>query len=514
MILRKPYAFLMKHFKKINFVLFLLTVYIFLSTLRLLGYTGEYAAGNTTQIDLIIEIFSGFYFLALLVILAVTIVLLYLLKRKDKPIKTYIIILAEYILMLILSIYLNGYFHDFLLNGYDRAMARTIQGFVRVLSLPQYAILLLLFIRFMGIDLNSFGFRQDQEFLANEEDREEVEVEVGFDKDKFFRNVRMYLRSVRYFIEEHKVQVGIVAGVVLLIASFFTYRYFYVINRVYKIGQNISSNYYNFKVNHAYITTRDYRGDEIAVGKSYVIIDLDVKNTLKSTRTLDVEKFLLYVDDDYYVPTLNYNNRFEDLGPVFARQSLSGLESDNYFLIYEIDTPSEKSDFILKYQHLTGQSRLIRIKLQIQDISSFVLRDTKALTETMEIPINKEDIKKVRISSYEIGDEFEYTYEQCQINNCPIYRDITSMVLGRKVLFMKMNPFDSSAQDLVKVFLRYGKMQYVIDGTTYQEDIKSRVSRVYKGSYFYFDVDSRIEDATTIEIVLTIRNNQYIYRIK
>lgn len=514
MILRKPYAFLMKHFRKINFALFLLAVYVFSFTLKLLGYLGDYANGNTNDVDLIMAMFSSTFFLAVIFIIAITLILLFLLKRKDKPIKTYIFIFIEYVLVLILGIYLNGYFHDFFLNGYDRAMAKTIQGLASVLSYPQYPILLLLVIRFMGLDLNSFGFRQDQELLASEEDREEVEVEVGFDKDRFKRKLRMYWRNILYFLEEKKVYVLIVLSVVVVIASFFTYRYFYVTHRVYKMNQTVSSNYYQFQVHHSYITTRDYRGDELAKGKSYVIIDLDVKNTLQNTRTLDIRKFLLYVDDDYYAPTTNFNNRFEDLGPVFKNQSLEGKASDNYYLIYEIDTPKKNSEFLLRYQDVVGSPRLIRVKLQIQDISSFVLKDTKSIQEDMEVVVNKEDTKKFKITSYEIGERYPYTYEQCSINNCPIYGGYTEPKAGRSILYMRVQPYQSSTQDLLSMFIRYGTIRYTIGDSTYQEKVKSHVVKVYKGNFFYFETSSSIQDATSIEILLTIRNNQYIYKIK
>ena len=63
MILRKPYAFLMKHFKKINLVLFLLTVYVFIKTLTLLGLTGDYASGNTIVVDTITSFFNSFLYI-------------------------------------------------------------------------------------------------------------------------------------------------------------------------------------------------------------------------------------------------------------------------------------------------------------------------------------------------------------------------------------------------------------------------------------------------------------------
>ena len=44
--------------------------------------------------------------------------------------------------------------------------------------------ILLLLVRSIGLDLKKFGFNEDKEFLETDEaDREEVEVEVAFDKD-------------------------------------------------------------------------------------------------------------------------------------------------------------------------------------------------------------------------------------------------------------------------------------------------------------------------------------------
>lgn len=513
MILRKPYAFLIKHFRKINLVLLLLTIYIFITTLTLQGYAGDYVNANTNVVESILSLLSPLYFFILILILLITLILLYLLKRKDKPIKTYSIVLIEYICVLILSIFLNNYFGDFLINGYDLATARNIRGFVLIFSIPQYFVMLLLVIRTIGLDLNSFGFKHDQDLLANEEDREEVEVDVGFDQDKFKREVRRIFRAVKYFVQEHKIHVAIVSVIVLVILSLFIYRS-YSLNKIYSMRQNISSNNYTFNIQNSYITTKDYRGDVLNKGKSYVIIDLDITNELVATRDFDPEKFILYVDDDYYIPTVNYNQRFSDLGPVFEGQDLRAKETANYFLIYEIITPKDSSSFLLKYQDVTNNSRLIRVKLQIKDISQMILRDTKMSPNEMSIPVNETETIKFSISKYEIGTTFPYTYEKCLLNNCPIYGDYTEPASGRKILYMPVNPINTTTKTLLNNFVKYGKMRYVINQKTYSEALISHVTQNYKGNYLYLDVSSKIEDATSIEIVFTIRNNQYVYVVK
>lgn len=514
MILRKPYAFLMKHFRKINLVLLLLAIFIFISTLTLQGYASSYVKADTSVVDLIVSLLSPLYFFVLILILLITFILFYLLRRKDKPVKTYIFIFIEYIAMFILGIYLHGYFADFLIHGYDLAMARATQGIIRVFMIPQYVVLLLLVIRTIGIDLKSFGFKHDQEFLTNEEDREEVEVEVEFDPDKFKREVRKHFRNISYFVKEHKVQVGIVLSAVLLIISFFTYRHFYVINRVYKMRDEVSSNSYTFSVQNSYITTKDYRGDIVNKGKSYVILDLDITNEVSAVRGFDIQKFILYVDDDYYVPTVNYNQSFSDLGNVYKGVNMLPNESVNYFLIYEINTPKENSSFLLKYQDVSNKSRLLRVKLQIKDISNTVLKEVKNMPNEMSIPVNEKDTLDFSIKSFEIGFGFTYSYERCLVNDCPVYTSYTNPGAGRRILYMRVNPLSGTTQNLIHNFVKYGKMRYVINGTTYSEKLVNHINYLYKGNYLYIDVSDKILDATSIEMVFTIRNNQYVYVIK
>lgn len=513
MILRKPYAFLMKHFKKINLVLFILTLYVFVKTLTLLGYTKEYASGNTVIVDTITSFFTGGYFFVHVLILMLGGILLYLLKRKDKPIRTYIFILVEYFIFFVLSIYLNGYFEDFYINGYDKAFARTINGLVVIFSLPQYLILLLLFIRFIGLDLKSFGFQNDKEFITSEEDREEVEVEVGLDSQVIKRKTKKVFREILYFIKEHKIRLAIISLIVLIPTGVSLYKTIYLPNRVFKMGNVVSSNYYEFKVNNTYITTRNYRGDIINKERSFVILDLDVTNLVSSTRTLDIDRFSLLVDGTPYTPTINYNEQFEDLGNTFKKQSLIGGATSNYFLIFEIKNPKKDSNFILRYQDVTSHSKLIRIKLAIKDISNFIVKDTKKIKEEQIVKINENKIKKFTISNYEIGNSFLYTYEACNYVECYIKEGYTTISLGKKVLYMRVSSSDTT-HELLQDFIKYGKIRYIVNGKAYEEKVKSNVTKKYRGNFLYFDVDEKIGNASSIELILTVRNNQYVYIIK
>lgn len=273
------------------------------------------------------------------------------------------------------------------------------------------------------------------------------------------------------------------------------------------MNQTVTSNYYKFKVNNAYITNKDYKGDVIKENRQFVILDVNVTNQINSTRNLDIEKFILYVGDKYYVPTKSYNNYFIDMGNVFQSQSLAGKASDNYLLIFEIENPKNNDNFILKYQDLKAKTRLIRIKLKIRDISEYITKDNKMINEEMTIPINSEEKEVIKVTSYSLNDYVNYTYEECYINDCPIKTGVVTTSENKKILYMRTS---NQILDFIK---KYGKIRYTVDGVTYQESVKSKLTK-YRGNHLYLEVDKKIESSSSIEIVFTVRSYQYFYKLK
>ena len=51
MILKKPYAFLIKNFRKIHFILAILSVFIIIKTNTVVGFFKEYVANNYSVIE-------------------------------------------------------------------------------------------------------------------------------------------------------------------------------------------------------------------------------------------------------------------------------------------------------------------------------------------------------------------------------------------------------------------------------------------------------------------------------
>ena len=70
MILRKPYAFLIKNFRKINIFILLLSLFVYVKTLDLISFTRNYAAtGVYNELDLISNYITTPFILSMILII-------------------------------------------------------------------------------------------------------------------------------------------------------------------------------------------------------------------------------------------------------------------------------------------------------------------------------------------------------------------------------------------------------------------------------------------------------------
>ena len=519
MILRKPYAFLIKYFRRINILLLGLVLFAFYRMSKFSQFAKNYV--NTgmynSQIDSINNYFNSYIVLDFIAIFLISVVLIYLLKKKEKPIIGYTMTFIFNLYNFIFLIYVNNFFTYKALDGFKLVTAKVISDLSFIGVILYYPLLIILLIRSLGIDLRSFGFREDKEYLeVSEEDREEVEVQVGFDKEKWIRKVKYYFRNIRYFILEHKVPLAVITSLVAIIGITQFYRYFYVENRIYKMNQTISSNNYKLRVNSTYLTNKDYSGNIISNDGSYfVVVDLSVKNSLGIDRLFDIEKVLLYIDNSYYVPSFRYNNSFKDMGNLYDGIELKGNQEKSYLLIYQVPKPTKNANFVLKYQDVSiKNSKLIRIKINVVDISAFKMKGIKHYNDEMTIPLSLENKMIFTINNYTISDTTTYTYQSCGSDgSCPIYEKETSAKNGYKILHFK---FDSNkeSKEFINFINTYAKVRYVIDNSVKVVNIKRAVDTKYKGKHVYLLVPNEIENADSIDLLFTVRSYQYIYRLK
>ncbi len=519
MVLRKPYAFLIRNFKKINVLLLALVIFIAYKDISMYGFLRDYAntAIYNSALDSISNYSNIWALLALFLIVFISAVLAYLLKYKNKPYAFYIYMTVSNLLTLIVFLYMRYYFSSGVYSGYSMEASRNLMYVTLVTVLPYAVSILLLLVRSVGLDLKKFGFNEDKEFLeTNEEDREEVEVEVAFDKDIFIRQFRNKFRLFKYFFMEHKFALSAITIVVVLVLVFAVYNYVYVYHKVYGMNETFKSNNYRLTIENTYLTDKDYAGNIISKeDKYYVILDFKVENLLNQERDFDMTKFHLFVDNDFYEPDLRFNNYFNDIGRTYEGKSIGRKETENYLLIYEIDKPSNKSNFLLTYQDLmTKDAKTIKVKIKVRDLSKFVDKDIKKLTETLEVPINLEEKKTFSLNDYVLADSITYTYEKCYVHNCPIYEGTLVGKNGNTVLRLRGDFGSDSTEEFIKFIKKYGKLRYTVNGIEKEITPEFMIEKGYRGKILYLSVPVEVKEATKIELRFTVRTYQYIYKLK
>ena len=347
MILRKPYALLIKYFQKIHLVLLLLSAYIFYKTISLRNFVADFLETESynSYYEPISDYINAFVILAIIAIVVITISLIVLLIYKKKPWKIYIVPIAEYIFMLGVLLYIANFF-----NKYDDYSAITSimagRDLLTIAYIIQYIIFIIFGMRFLGIDLKRFGFKDDEEYLSiKEEDREEVEINFEFDKDKITRNLKKLLRNLKYIYFEHRLICNTIIVIVVAVATSYTYYYFAIVNKTYQEGNTFTANYYDITVNNSYLTNRDSTGTIINKDSDndYLVLNITVKNNVIK-RKINIDRFRIMNKDNQFLHTSREYEYFKDLGSSYDKnKNLATGEEITFILVYKVSKNLQKN---------------------------------------------------------------------------------------------------------------------------------------------------------------------------
>ena len=99
MVFKKPYAFLIKHFKAIHLVIVGLLVYLAFKVFNLVRFFSEFASSGyyTSSSNIAGSYINLFMYLAVILILGISIFVYMLMKNKKKDTRLYVALIAYYI---------------------------------------------------------------------------------------------------------------------------------------------------------------------------------------------------------------------------------------------------------------------------------------------------------------------------------------------------------------------------------------------------------------------------------
>ncbi len=516
MIIRKPYAFLIKNFRKVHLVLLLLSFLVFRANLQVNAFLKEFVTDQfyNTPISDYLNIIT---YIALIFMLVVIGLLIYLLRQKGKPWKMYLVLAIIYFLVFVVFLSNTMYFIGFSNSDFNIQSAIMLRDLTFIVSVPQYVAFIILVIRILGIDLEKFDFSHDAEFLEiQDSDKEEVEINFEFDKHIIFRLWQKLLRNFDYFYQEHRFIVNVIATVIVIVIIYNIYYFFGVTHKSYRQGQTLKIDGYEITVNDSYYTDKDFNGNKIEKGKAFVILNMTVKNRNKD-EVMKMDNFHLMNWSDDYTYTLSYNNSFNDLGKTYSDEKWDALKTYKFLLIFKVNEKNSFSKFVLYYQeyHNAMETYRRKLKLNVKNISN--IRNKGVYRNNKEIPFETVSgaKKNVTFTSAELGKEFEYKKYQCSAYNCGVVDDVVKALGSSQILKITYDSADFDGEDFVDFSKKYGKINYVNNkGKTKEIDVEDAVGREYQGRYLYLKVPTGINTKKKIEITYVIRNKKYVYKIK
>lgn len=520
MILRKPYAFLIKHFRFIHVILSILSIYSLYSTNKVLKFFNSYVS---TTINVVGQELNDLYFdllvyLVPIIIILISILCLWLLFNKKKPIMFYVINVLMYIVIIVVFGIVSNTLSNMELSILNARTIRFSRDLLSACLLFEIVSVIVSVVRATGFDIKKFDFGKDiNEIKIEEKDNEEFEFEIKLDKNKVKRKTKRSLRFLRYFYLEHKfilnIFIVLVIGIVVIL-SFINVKPINVLNE----KRVFTNNSITMSIDESYITYKDYKGNVIDKDWYFVIVKLKLKNNLKVKQVLDTATTKLLIGDFKYSHTINYRDEMFDLGSIY-QDELLGNEYVYKNLVFKIPKQLVNENMVFEFSDKTSLS------------SSTNEKDVRVLLKPKNIDIVNKDIivdlydviskYDLSIDSYDVSKYFKLNYSFCS-TRCYDSIEYLYPSLGNndKSILRISGTYNGSFNNVFNLydFINYfGVLKYEINNEVKTQNIELKEvisTKLVEKDVYYMEVLDEVRNADKIYFVFHIRNQNYIYYLR
>lgn len=533
MILRKPYAFLIKHFKHFHLIMTVLMVYLIFRTEMMISFLSEYINSVTIVIGqpIVSSLFNTWVFVFPILILVFSIILLITMRIKNKPNLYYIAMIVAHVVIIAIYFYSYTVFDKMQKTLVDLRTINALRDFLIYCILIQGAFSIISLIRGVGFDIKKFDFGSDLEgFDLTEDDNAEFELDIDFDINDTTRKGKRYLRLLKYKYREHKFIVHLAAGALAALVLFHIYNNFTIYNKTSPEGVNFSMNGFTVGVSRSYLLNQNSKGTAIDDPSKYlVVVELNVKNNSATPAAIKTGNFGLNINGINYYHAEKYESAVVDLGYIYKNQDIDNKEFTKYLLVYEI--PANRVDSKLKLGfHNAGSNETAYVRLNPTNISS---KETQikeyTVGDTMTFDGSTLGNTSLKIDSFELRNRFTLRYQYCSTrlkictdsveylmpNNYNSNYDKTLLRLDMDFKFDE-NFKSQTITNVYELMKTYMKIEYEIGGQKKVQNIylgNVTSNRAAKNSY-YIEVLQEIKVADKITLVFQVRNNIYRYSLK
>lgn len=434
MILKKPYAFLIKYFKIIHLIIFILTLYINTYYSKISNFFKVYSSNHYYEANIAKTYIPTLSFIFIILLLGLFTIMIYLMNQKKKPTKLYVFSIIYYLIILIAMFIAYNKMNTLYEITMEQRASRLYRDIYLILNIPSYYFMFMYLIRAIGFDIKKFNFKKDLEELEiNTEDNEEFEFVLGKDDYIYKRKIHRLYREIIYFYKENKfilnivftVFIGIILVIILLNLSINIHKY--------HIGTQVNSTQFTFKLNNAYITSYDYRDEIISENKRYILLDMTITN--KNAYELKAENiYLLYNNKQQSLIKTSLSNSFSDIGKVYKGDIIPNQPTD-IILVYEVPANIKISKTSLMVYTGTKQKndkteyQFDEYKFSLIDLDKNNNQTSITLNEKYQLGTNTiYGNTTFTIKNIELHDKYEYTYQKCTTEN--ICQTLTDVIIA------------------------------------------------------------------------------------
>ena len=519
MVLRKPYAFLIKHFKKIHIVLFAIMLYGIYKTNNLSGFFSNYARNSSGfyESTLASTYINALFFMGLILVILLSLVVFILMKQKDKPTKLYMIIAIIYIAIIVLLFVDGDYLRTIIIEQLPPRTTRMLRDINRIAIFPQAILSFLVLIRAIGFNIKQFNFSQDiEELEIDVTDNEEFELTIGTDSGKLNRILRKNKRELKYFYLEHKLLIIGILSLSFILISSISYYNIVVVNKIYNQKDVARLNNMSYKIEDLYSTNLNYKGDNVKEGNTtFVILSLRVYNGNAYPKEINTDNMNLLIEENVYLPLVRKYDSFVDLGIGYQNQKVENEKK--YIFVYKVLDEDLNKNMILRYTDNVyfGKEGVLAqyIKFKVKP---------KALDESPSLPkadLKKEvyygfsNLKETRLTINEVEFKDKYSYEVGSLINY-INDPMDNRVIMRINYDYKPDKEISNIKTLSSLMKTYGVIKYEKDKKQVILRYKDITPLKYVDSNVYLSVPSEVQKSNSIDLIITVRNKVYIHKLK
>lgn len=503
MILRKPYAFLIKKFKIIHLILTICCIYLVTRINGMLNYYNSFIDGTVGKLAAV-DYFGSIYVWVVIFSIIICLIIIMLMRYKKKSYLFYVILIGYFLAVsLVINYSISGLYQIYVssLEKKDLLFHRDV---LKIISIVQYIFLVMCLVRGLGFDIKKFNFADDlMELDIDVSDDEEFELTVS-GGEKYNRRIIRRIRELKYYYLENKYIINVLAifGVLIFLGGYLINSF--VFNPVYKVNDVFNYDDFSFKVLSTYVTNKGYDDKNISNdGDTFVLVKIHVVNEF-SSREINKANLILEIGDKKYSSNV-ITSKFKDLGVIYRDQKIK--ENGTYLIAYRILEDAAKDKMILNL----GNDKKVSLKPiyldEVEDVVNY------KLGENLDIANSIYGVGNLKINSYEILDKFNYAYTY-EVLGQTYDGNVTISSVNNVIMNLVMEGNYPQEYNNYSFLERYGILKYMIDGVTYTSNVfYDKTPGSYKNG-IYVAVDREMQNASSIWFDIVIRNKRYVYRLK